>query len=353
MPQKVGKIQLHMGPEAVGGPDNLRGAIIDFVNGAQKSLDIAVQEVDCKEIAEAGLAARKRGVRVRVVMEADYLRARRRAADPWKPGGELEPNRQIQNAILRSGIRIWSDFNTAIFHQKFIVRDGTAVLTGSTNFTKTGTKANLNHVVTVEDPEVARVYAREFREIRQGHFGKLNEGHDPKPKTVVVSKVPIKILFAPDHNPEMEIMKQMLKAQRRIDFAIFTFAQSSGIDDTLVRLAQQGMAIRGVFDGRQANQDWAATRLIRNAGIPVWLVRGGGGVNKLHHKLMVLDEQVVIAGSFNYTGPANRLNDENIMILGSLDGSQSQASLAAQRKLAAYALREIDRIIEAHGSRLS
>jgi phosphatidylserine/phosphatidylglycerophosphate/cardiolipin synthase-like enzyme len=36
---------------------------------------------------------------------------------------------------------------------------------------------------------------------------------------------------------------------------------------------------------------------------------------KLHHKLLVLDEQVSIGGSFNYTGPANQFNDENIFII--------------------------------------
>ena len=34
---------------------------------------------------------------------------------------------------------------------------------------------------------------------------------------------------------------------------------------------------------------------------------------------MVIDERVVIGGSFNYTGPANRLNDENIFVLGDLE----------------------------------
>ena len=29
---------------------------------------------------------------------------------------------------------------------------------------------------------------------------------------------------------------------------------------------------------------------------------------------MVIDNQLIIGGSFNYTGPANRLNDENIFI---------------------------------------
>ena len=40
------------------------------------------------------------------------------------------------------------------------------------------------------------------------------------------------------------------------------------------------------------------------------------GVRKLHHKLMVIDERIVVAGSFNYTEPANDYNDENIFVLG-------------------------------------
>jgi hypothetical protein len=43
-------------------------------------------------------------------------------------------------------------------------------------------------------------------------------------------------MFAPRYGPEMEIMKQMLKAASRVDFAMFIFAQSSGIDDTMIRL---------------------------------------------------------------------------------------------------------------------
>jgi phosphatidylserine/phosphatidylglycerophosphate/cardiolipin synthase-like enzyme len=40
-------------------------------------------------------------------------------------------------------------------------------------------------------------------------------------------------------------------------------------------------------------------------------------LRKLHHKLMVVDECIVVAGSFNYTLPANDYNDENIFVLGS------------------------------------
>ncbi len=258
-----------------------------------------------------------------------------------------EANRQAHNAILRSAIDVKPDYNSNLFHQKFIIRDRSSVLTGSTNFTPTGVHNNLNHIVVVHDQALAKIYYREFREIQQGHFGKLNEGHDPTPSDLVVSNVPIRVLFAPDHNPEMEIMKQMLKAKTRVDFAIFTFSKSSGIDDTMLRLLNEGLPVRGIFDARQGGQSWAAIPGLTNAGAELHAVVGGNGVRKLHHKLMIIDEEVVIAGSFNYTGPANAVNDENIIILGDLE-TTSAAARAAQRRIGHYAMAEIDRIIDTH-----
>ncbi|MEK0338430.1 MAG: hypothetical protein QQN41_13450, partial [Nitrosopumilus sp.] len=62
----------------------------------------------------------------------------------------------------------------------------------------------------------------------------------------------------------------------------------------------------------------------------------------------VIDEQLIIAGSFNYTGPANTTNDENILVIGDLD-STDQNSIQKQKQLAKYALDEIDRIISDFG----
>ena len=66
---------------------------------------------------------------------------------------------------------------------------------------------------------------------------------------------------------------------------------------------------------------------------------------------MVLDYQVVIAGSFNYTAPANMVNDENIIILGDLE-TKNAVQKRAQQKVAGAALAEIDRIITMHGQAL-
>jgi phosphatidylserine/phosphatidylglycerophosphate/cardiolipin synthase-like enzyme len=167
---------------------------------------------------------------------------------------------------------------------------------------------------------------------------------------VIVSGIPIRVLFAPDHNPEMEIMKQMAKAKKSIDFAIFTFSNSSGIDDQMLLIRRLNMPIRGAMDFRQGVQKWAATDHLVNAGVEIYTVRSSRTIGNLHHKLMVLDGQVMIAGSFNYTGPANKLNDENIIILGDLDSTEN-GSIALQKEMAGYALEEINRIIHTFGER--
>jgi hypothetical protein len=146
-----------------------------------------------------------------------------------------------------------TDINLAIFHQKFLVRDdhgnGAPVLAGSTNFTLTDTGTNpatnivkvgnnLNHVVVLHGQRAVNQYRAEFGRLRTGTFGGLHERHEPRPSEFQSAKIRIKPVFAPEQGLEMEIMKQMLKAMTSIDFVVFTFAQSSGIDDTMFRLVR-------------------------------------------------------------------------------------------------------------------
>jgi len=355
MPRILGNIELYMGPQQLGAPDDLLAAIVGFIDGARKRLYIAVQELDARPIAEAIIRARRRKVVVKLVLEADYLVEKILLDDPFVPGGEFEINRFLHGAILRSHILVNSDFNPDIFHQKFMVRDGASLLTGSANFTDTDTAQNLNHVVIIHDRKVARAYEKEFDEIQDGHFGKLDEGHDSAPDEIDVSGIRVKVLFAPDHNPEMEIMKQIAKAKERVDFAIFTFARSSGIDDQMALAAKAGTVFRGALFRDQANQAWSAKDILKGEpGIDMFLVPKKKLPppipRKLHHKLMVIDKRLVIVGSFNYTGPANRLNDENIIILGDLD-CPDPAIIQLEQGLAQYALDEIDRIIDRFGEK--
>jgi phosphatidylserine/phosphatidylglycerophosphate/cardiolipin synthase-like enzyme len=113
-------------------------------------------------------------------------------------------------------------------------------------------------------------------------------------------------------------------------------------------LLRAGVAVRGVLDGQRGNQRWGATRGLVEAGCTIHLARRIGGLNKLHHKLMVIDRQVVIAGSFNYTEPATKLNAENIVVIGNFHEEDPDVR-ARQGMIADYALAEIDRVIVAHG----
>jgi phosphatidylserine/phosphatidylglycerophosphate/cardiolipin synthase-like enzyme len=356
----VGGLDLYTGPKTLGATDDLDAVIRAFIGEANHSLDLAVQEVDSRSIADAILAARARRVRVRLILEGDYLVEPQPTTDPWAATGEFEENRIIYAAMLRAGVRIVTDLNPAIFHQKFAVRDvgesTAALLTGSANFTRTDTGTNpiasgidggnnLNHVVVLHGQSAAGQYLAEFERMWTGTFGELHERHEAQPREFRLGGMRIKPLFAPRHGPEMEIMKQMLKARQRVDFAMYTFAQSSGIDDTMMRMAEGGLSIRGVLDRTQGAQAWAATQPLKASGVELFENASGTGVRKVHHKLMVLDERVTIVGSFNYTGPATTLNDENIIVLGDLEET-SDADEAAQRTIARHALAEIERIID-------
>ncbi len=333
-----GAIEAFVGPSELGAADDLETTIVDFIGGAEQSLDVAVQEIDSEPIAQAILDARFRHVRVRVFLEHSYLqkdlserqvnelnadpaRLRRAQWEEDRPSPDFRTNRDILTALLRCDIDVHSDFNNEIFHQKFVVRDGDrggpppALLTGSANFTNTDTHSNLNHVVVFHDPDIARSYMAEFDEMTRGSFGRQRLGDVPRAYNL--SGVPVKVLFAPDHAPELEITKQINKCVDRLDFAIFTFSGSSGIDDALIMLKRAGIDVRGVLDPGQGGFGWAATRWLHDAGVELFMPRREAPFRKLHHKLMVIDDATVVAGSFNYTGPANDYNDENIFVIGS------------------------------------
>jgi hypothetical protein len=70
------KIDVYLGPTELGAADNLEQAVVDFIGGARKSLDIAVQEIDSIPIAEALINARWRGVSINVFVEQDYIRTK-------------------------------------------------------------------------------------------------------------------------------------------------------------------------------------------------------------------------------------------------------------------------------------
>ena len=98
-----GKIEAFLGPAELKAPDNLEAVIVEFLRGARKSLDIAVQELDSEPIAQAILDARWRGIDVDLFLEQDYLRSDLRGPkgkppDPPTP----RPGETPEQALFRA-----------------------------------------------------------------------------------------------------------------------------------------------------------------------------------------------------------------------------------------------------------
>jgi phosphatidylserine/phosphatidylglycerophosphate/cardiolipin synthase-like enzyme len=77
----------------------------------------------------------------------------------------------------------------------------------------------------------------------------------------------------------------------------------------------------------------------------------GFKVRKVQYKAAVVDDRTVVAGSFNYTRPANDFNDENIFVLGSAyeeikepGRTPIQVDAARCRALALHVRTELERI---------
>jgi len=337
-----GNIQVFFGPKEHGAASDPEKTIVKFIDEARDSLDIAIQELDNERITEAILrAARRKKTRkpkerlsIRMILEEDYLREAKPPAPGKKPQYDL--NRSHFTSLLRSAVPAKIDLNPNIFHHKFVVRDylrdRQAVLTGSTNFTETGCHSNLNAVFIFHNEPITRLYRSEFLEMRHGAFG-IRSPARTSPKPVDVGGAKVQVLFAPDDNPEVEIMKRILKAEDRVDFMMFTFAGSSGIDDALLRRLEgaKPLRVRGVLDRDQSKHRWSPRKRLANAGASIRVQKKR--VRKLHHKLMVVDDRYTIGGSFNYTEPANRLNDENLFII-------------EDPQIARYVRREIDRVYD-------
>ena len=84
---RLENVELYMGPREAGAPDDLKQVIIDFIRGAEKRLEIAVQELEDEDIARAIIERRREKVQVWLVIEADYLREKRLRRNPFVPDG--------------------------------------------------------------------------------------------------------------------------------------------------------------------------------------------------------------------------------------------------------------------------
>jgi len=98
-------------------------------------------------------------------------------------------------------------------------------------------------------------------------------------------------------------------AKTSVNFIIFTYTDKD-LAAAMIDRARNGVKVEGVIENRGASQ--GALPFLFCAGIPV---RTDANKYTMHHKVIVIDNSIVITGSFNFTETADTANDDNVLII--------------------------------------
>lgn len=291
--------------------DDLEQFIIDQINSAQASVDMAIQELNLPNIAQALAQKKAAGIPVRVITENTYVK-------PWDqiavaPSGDetereaakveeyrqlidinrdgiLDPQeiatRDVYNIMDNAGIP-WIDdtadgsAGSGLMHHKFIIIDGQKLVTGSANFTLSDihgdfgedlSRGNANHMLLLASSQVADIFKQEFNYMwGDGPGGQPDSLFGiQKPERpiqrVQVGDVAVGIHFSPasrtiafEETTNGAIVQTLREAQQSVDMALFVFTDQ-GISNKLHRMHHdRNVRIRGVFDPGFAFRDYSRT----------------------------------------------------------------------------------------------
>lgn len=266
------------------GVDN---TIIYDISKASSSIKMAMYHLTNKHITKALIQAHKRGLKVEVVTD------------------DKKKNSLRYKQLKKAGIDIKDDKNRkALMHNKILIIDGEVVWIGSANYTVYSFYRNHDNFLRIKDKRIASYY--------DSKFTKIYENDDSPTKKYISDDKAVEIYFSPDTNFEKRVVSLIDNAKDSINFLAFAFTNSK-IADALIRAKDRGIDIKGVFDKAQDKyQKYSKYEYLKENKIDVKLDKNKF---KLHSKLIIIDEEIVITGSYNFTKQANSKNDENSIVI--------------------------------------
>lgn len=263
------------------------------IDNATSTVDVAAYDLDVRAVTDALVRAHQRGVTVRLVIEGDAQ-------------GRSGP-RELQKV----GAPVVIERRDPFMHNKFVVLDGRTVWTGSWNFAYNETNRNDNNVVIMHSEAMAANYTTEFEEMfTRQLFGGDSPANTPHPQ-VQIGDIEVRVYFSPEDKPQPQIVAALQAAQSSIHFMAFALTDND-IANVLTRKHREGLVVRGVVEASQSTATGADYEALRTAGVDVLL---DGNPYNMHHKVIIVDEAVVITGSYNFTRSAAEFNDENVLII--------------------------------------
>ncbi len=273
---------------------HIREGLCKLIDSAQSSVDLCIYDLDLFDVARALTDAEKRGVAVRVVTDTDNFKL------------------QAVNRLKDAKIPVVPDNRPAIMHNKFVIVDAKYVWTGSFNFTINGSRKNDNNALILESPQLAACYQTKFEEYFSGKFGPKARRKTNGGKVVIGGTMPVEVMFSPSDGVQKRLLEELAKAKHSVRMMAFSFTAPE-VAKELTSLAKRGVSVRCLFDNGQAHGEYSQNKFLGRNGVAVRLAPNRSG--KMHHKVIIIDDETVITGSYNFSRNAERSNDENILII--------------------------------------
>ena len=131
----------------------------------------------------------------------------------------------------------------------------------------------------------------------------------------VIATDRIKVCFSPPNaggcDPTQTIVEAMNAARSEILVQAYSFT-SAPIAKAVVGAERRGVRVQVILDKSNERVGYSAAMFLKNSGVPV-LIDSAHAI--AHNKIMIIDGQTVVTGSFNFTKAAEESNAENLLVI--------------------------------------
>jgi phosphatidylserine/phosphatidylglycerophosphate/cardiolipin synthase-like enzyme len=121
----------------------------------------------------------------------------------------------------------------------------------------------------------------------------------------------VSIYFSPKGGCEAAVVEQIHAAKRSLDLQAYSFT-STKIAEAIAEAHERGVKVRAVLDRQASGNQYSGATYLFSHQVPTWL---DGEHPIAHNKVIIIDGQTVITGSFNFTRQAENSNAENLAIM--------------------------------------
>ena len=116
--------------------------------------------------------------------------------------------------------------------------------------------------------------------------------------------------FSPGEDCRRQLLDLLVAARATLDISVFTISDNR-LTDAIVNTHKRGVTVRIITDNDKALDQGSDIDHLLSQGLTV---RMDNTANHMHHKFAIIDQSILVNGSFNWTRSATDYNQENILV---------------------------------------